>query len=96
MQRAPQSRPDRTTIGTHRAPSNRTRFTIYELATESGVFAGTIRSLESGKPADKRVFPALATALRVPLCRLVCGNHSCPERACVSARLVRAPQQRRC
>jgi len=61
-------------------------FSIYELATESGVFAGTIRRLESGKPADKRVLPVLATALRVPLWQLVCGNHSCADRACVPAR----------
>jgi len=59
---------------------------VYELASEAGVFAGTIQRLESGKPADKRVLPALATALGVPLCRLVCGNHSCAERACVPAR----------
>jgi transcriptional regulator with XRE-family HTH domain len=68
-------------------------FSIYELATESGVFAGTIRRLESGKPADKRVLSALATVLRVPLCQLVCGNHSCADRTCVPARAVRAPQQ---
>jgi hypothetical protein len=27
--------------------------------------------------------PALAVALDVPLCQLVCGEHSCSERACV-------------
>jgi hypothetical protein len=32
----------------------------------------------------------------VPLCRLLCGDHSCVERACVRPRSVRAPQQRRC
>lgn len=69
-------------------------FSIYQLATESGVSAGTIRCLESGKFADKRVLSALANALRVRLCQLVCGNHSCADRTCVPARTVRAPQQR--
>lgn len=58
-------------------------YSVYDLATEAGVFAGTIQRLESGQPVDKRVLPALATALRVPLCRLVCGDHSCAERACI-------------
>jgi len=71
-------------------------YSAYELAKAAGIFAGTIRRLESGKPVDKRVLPALATALSVPLCRLVCGDHSCAERACVRARPARAPQQRRC
>lgn len=64
-------------------------YSVYELATTGGVFAGTIRRLESGKPADKRVLSALATALGVPLCLLVCGNHCCAERACVPARSAR-------
>ena len=38
-------------------------YSAYELATAADVFAGTIKSLESGKPADKRVLPALARAL---------------------------------
>jgi hypothetical protein len=46
-------------------------------------FAGTIERLESGKPGDKRVRSALATALGVPFCRLVCDDHSCADRACV-------------
>jgi DNA-binding XRE family transcriptional regulator len=61
-------------------------YSIYELATAAGVFAGTIKCLESGKPADKRVLPALARALGVPICRLVCGEHNCVERACVLPR----------
>lgn len=31
-------------------------YSVYELATAAGIFAGTIQRLESGKPADKRVF----------------------------------------
>ena len=58
-------------------------YSVYELATAAGVFTGTIKCLESGKPADKQVLSALARALGVPLCRLVCGEHSCAERACV-------------
>jgi DNA-binding XRE family transcriptional regulator len=61
-------------------------YSVYDLATAAGVFAGTIKSLESGKPADKRVLPDLARALGVPLCRLVCGEHNCIERACVPPR----------
>ncbi|MDP9024778.1 MAG: helix-turn-helix transcriptional regulator [Candidatus Eremiobacteraeota bacterium] len=57
-------------------------YSLYELATAAGVSAGTIQHLESGKPADKRVLPALATVLAVPICRLFYGNHSCAERAC--------------
>ena len=60
-------------------------YNLYELATAAGVFAGTIQRLESGKAADKRVLPALATALGVPYCRLVCGDHCCAERAFVPA-----------
>ena len=71
-------------------------YSVYELATAAGIFAGTIRRLESGKPADKRVLPALAIALGVPLCRLLCGDHSCAELSCVPARSALAPQQRRC
>jgi DNA-binding XRE family transcriptional regulator len=55
-----------------------------DLATAAHVFAGTIRSLESGKPADKHVLPTLAAALGVQLCQLVRGQHCCAERACVS------------
>jgi transcriptional regulator with XRE-family HTH domain len=61
-------------------------YSVYELATSAGVFAGTIQRLESGKPADKRILPALATALGIPMCRLVCGEHNCTKRACVRAR----------
>jgi len=57
-------------------------YSVNDLATASGVFSGTIKGLESGKATDKRVLPALATALGVPLCHLVCGDHSCAERAC--------------
>lgn len=52
-------------------------YSVYELATAADVFAGTIKRLESGKPADKRALPALAGALGVPVCRLECGGHSC-------------------
>ncbi|HEY6234588.1 MAG TPA: helix-turn-helix domain-containing protein [Candidatus Elarobacter sp.] len=38
-------------------------YSVYELATAAGVLARTIRCLESGKAADKRVLPAIATAL---------------------------------
>ena len=58
-------------------------YSVYELATAAAVLACTIQRLESGQPVDKRVLPALAAALGVPLCRLVCGEHSCAERACV-------------
>ncbi len=61
-------------------------YSVYDLATAAGVFAGTIKCLESGKPADKRVLPDLARALGVPVCRLVCGEHDCVERACVPPR----------
>ena len=71
-------------------------YSIYELATAAGIFAGTFQRLESGKPADKRVLPAIATALGVPFCLLVCGDHSCIDRACVRARSPRTLQQRRC
>jgi hypothetical protein len=69
-------------------------YSVYELAIQAGVLACMIERLESGKPADKRVLPALAAALGVPLCRLVCGEHNCAERACVpapSAQVPRAP-----
>jgi DNA-binding XRE family transcriptional regulator len=58
-------------------------YSIHDLAREAGVLASTIQQLESGKPADKRVLPALATALGVSLCQLVCGDHSCAARACI-------------
>jgi transcriptional regulator with XRE-family HTH domain len=67
-------------------------YSIYDLAREADVLAGTIRQLESGKPADKRVLPALAAALRVPLCQLVCGDHSCSARACVRTASSSEPQ----
>jgi transcriptional regulator with XRE-family HTH domain len=46
-------------------------YSIYDLAREANVLAATIRQLESGKPADKRVLPALAAVLGMPLCKLV-------------------------
>jgi DNA-binding Xre family transcriptional regulator len=63
-------------------------FSVYELASAAAIHACTVQRLESGKPVDKRFLPAIATALEVPLCRLVCGDHSCVERACVPARSV--------
>jgi hypothetical protein len=67
-------------------------YSIFDLAREASVLAGTIRKLESGKPADKRVLPALAAALGVPLCQLVCGDHSCSARACVRTACSSKPQ----
>jgi transcriptional regulator with XRE-family HTH domain len=46
-------------------------YSVYELAEDSGVSVGTIKRLEAGKPVDKRELPALAAALRVPLCQLL-------------------------
>ena len=40
-------------------------YSIYDLAKAADVFAGTIQRLESGKPVDKCVMPALAAALDV-------------------------------
>jgi transcriptional regulator with XRE-family HTH domain len=56
-----------------------------DLASAAGVWAGAIRGLESGRPVDKRMLAPLAAALGVPLCRLVCGEHSCAQQACAPA-----------
>jgi transcriptional regulator with XRE-family HTH domain len=64
-------------------------YSIQELANAAGIFAGTVRRLESGNPADKHAMPALAAALGVPLCRLVCGEHRCVERASVPSYCLR-------
>jgi transcriptional regulator with XRE-family HTH domain len=69
---------------------------VYELAEAPGVYVATIRRLESGKLIDKRELPPLAAALGVPLCRLLCGDHSCAKRACVPARLAVPQPQSRC
>jgi transcriptional regulator with XRE-family HTH domain len=61
---------------------------VYELAAAAGILACTIRRLESGKPADKRVLPSIAAIFELPACRLVCGDHDCVERACVLATAV--------
>jgi transcriptional regulator with XRE-family HTH domain len=66
-------------------------FSIYDLAAFPGVDAGTIRCLEAGKPVDKRNLPAIAAALGVPLCYLVCGEHDCAKKACVPADQLRRP-----
>jgi transcriptional regulator with XRE-family HTH domain len=58
-------------------------YSVYDLSTEAVVLPSTIQRLESGKPADKSVLPALAAALGVPHCWLVCGEHNCTERACL-------------
>ena len=71
-------------------------YSVYELAEDSGVFVGTIKRLESGKPVDKRELPALAATLRVPLCELLCGAHSCAERARVSAPALPVPEPPPC
>jgi transcriptional regulator with XRE-family HTH domain len=67
-------------------------YSIYELAAAAEVLPGWIRRLESGKTVDKAVLPALAQALGEPFCFLVCGEHSCAERACVQ--LSPLPQTR--
>jgi transcriptional regulator with XRE-family HTH domain len=67
-------------------------YSVYDLAREAGIFAGTIQQLESGKPADKRVLPALAAAVGIPLCQLVCGDHSCATRACIRTASSSKPQ----
>ena len=64
-----------------------------DLASAAGVWTGAIRRLESGRPVDKRMLAPLSAALGVPLCRLVCGEHSCAQRACAPAsRLDAAPE----
>jgi transcriptional regulator with XRE-family HTH domain len=65
-------------------------YSIYELAKAANILATTVQRLESGKPVDKHIMPALAVALDVPLCQLVCGEHSCTERACVSRAAIAA------
>jgi transcriptional regulator with XRE-family HTH domain len=65
---------------------------IYDLAEFPGVYVSTVRSLEAGKPVDKRDLAAVAAALGVPLCHLVCGEHDCTKKACVpTAQLRRSP-----
>ncbi len=59
-------------------------YSVYDLAAAAQLYAGTIKRLESGKPVDKRDFPAVAAALGVTLCYLVCGEHDCAKCACVS------------
>jgi len=67
----------------------------YDLAEFPGVDVGTIRCLKAGKPVDKRALPAVATALGVPLCHLLCGEHDCAEKACVPADQLRRPNAMR-
>lgn len=52
------------------------RYSVFELAAEARVFAGTLKRLEAGIPADKRIWASVARALRLPLCQVVCGAHS--------------------
>lgn len=61
-------------------------YSVGELARDAGIFAGTVRRLESGRRVDKRILAPIAATLGVPLCRLVCGEHDCVERACVQKR----------
>jgi ribosome-binding protein aMBF1 (putative translation factor) len=61
-------------------------YSIYDLAAKAEVSAPAVRRLEAGEAVDKCILPALARALDVPLCRLVCGEHDCTERACITAR----------
>ncbi len=71
-------------------------YSVYELAEDSGVFVGTIKRLEAGKPVDKRELSPLATALRVPLCELVCGHHDCVKRAGIRTPSATAPPKQPC
>jgi transcriptional regulator with XRE-family HTH domain len=71
-------------------------YSVYELAEDAGVFVGTIKRLEGGLPVDKRELPPLAKALGVPFCELLCGDHDCAERACVSAPMAAEPSARPC
>ena len=71
-------------------------YSVYELAEDSGVFVGTIKRLEAGKPVDKRELSPLAAALRVPLCQLACGGHDCAERACVASSSATATRKQPC
>jgi transcriptional regulator with XRE-family HTH domain len=64
-------------------------YSIYELAEEAGVLACTIQRLEAGRTVNKRILPSIATALGLPLCRLICGEHDCTTRACVSPSRLR-------
>lgn len=57
---------------------------VYDLAKLSGVYVGTIQRLESGKPVDKRELPPIAAALCAPLCHILCGEHDCTAKACVT------------
>lgn len=66
---------------------------IYDLAAHADVSVSAVRRIEAGEPVDKRVLPALARALEVPLCRLVCGEHDCKQRACIPPASF-APQSR--
>ena len=59
-------------------------FSIYDLAASADVSALAVRRLEAGEPVHKRILPALARALDVTLCRLICGEHDCKQAACVS------------
>ena len=65
-----------------------------DLAAEAGIFPGTIRRIESGKPIDKRVLAPLAKALAVPLCRLVCGEHDWRSAHAVGGSAVRTSPHR--
>lgn len=67
-------------------------YSIYDLSREAGIFAGIIRQLESGEPADKRALLALAAALGVHLCHLVCGDHNCAARAYMRTTSSSEPQ----
>jgi transcriptional regulator with XRE-family HTH domain len=70
-------------------------YSVYELATAAGISAGTIQRLESGKPVDKRVLPALASTLGVPLCQLVSAASAKCGPAPVRGRASRMPKPRR-
>jgi len=68
-------------------------YSVYELSAAAGIMASTIKRLEAGEVVDKRILPQLAVALRVPLCRLVCGEHNCTERACVPVRSIQSEKE---
>jgi hypothetical protein len=83
-QRTLQKRPAGTTVSTHHPSPHSTRLQRLRAGKGTDIFAGTIERLESGKPGDKRLLSAMATALGAPFCRLVCGDHSCTDRPCAT------------
>jgi len=69
----------RSAVGAHLALRIACGYSVNDLASAAGVYAGSIRRLEAGRPVDKQIFATLAAAFGVPLCRLMCGEHSCAQ-----------------